>query len=311
MTATTSQPAAERTSFASRFMPRQPNRFIRAVAWIMLLAQSGIIMTGGTVRLTGSGLGCPTWPRCTEDSLTNTQEMGIHGYIEFGNRMLTSVVGAAALLAVYAVWRWSGPTRRRWYAVWERGSTRRDLLRPALVVLAGVVVQAVLGGVTVLTGLHPHQVGIGILNFDDAPDGYPGNLSEECATVAEVCRDAGYATYLSGKWHLAVDMDTPNPAWPTRRGFDRFFGTLEGAGSFYRPRTLVRQETNIEHEAEEPGWFYTDAISDTAVEFLAEHDTTIEDTLAATVESLTMPDYLLDNGLSEADLDALLARLTG
>jgi arylsulfatase len=124
---------------------------------------------------------------------------------------------------------------------------------------------------SLMTGLHPHQVGIGILNFDDSPDGYPGNLAEECATVAEVCRDAGYATYLSGKWHLAVDMEQPNSAWPTRRGFDRFFGTLEGAGSFYRPRTLVRDEVNIEHETERPGWFYTDAISDTAVSFLEDH----------------------------------------
>ena len=91
---------------------------------------------------------------------------------------------------------------------------------------------------SLLTGLHPHQVGIGILNFDDSPDGYPGNLAENCATIAEVLKETGYATYLSGKWHLAVDMDTPNDAWPTRRGFDRFFGTLEGAGSFYQPRTL-------------------------------------------------------------------------
>ena len=125
---------------------------------------------------------------------------------------------------------------------------------------------------SLLTGLHPHQVGIGILNFDDAPDGYPGDLADDCATVAEVLRDAGYATYLSGKWHLSVDMETPNHSWPTRRGFDRFFGTLEGAGSFYRPRTLTRDETNVEHEAEEPGWFYTDAISEHAVRFLAEHD---------------------------------------
>jgi arylsulfatase A-like enzyme len=125
---------------------------------------------------------------------------------------------------------------------------------------------------SLMTGLHPHQVGIGILNFDDSPDGYPGNLSEDCATVAEVLGDAGYATYLSGKWHLAVDMDTPNSAWPTRRGFDRFFGTLEGAGSFYQPRTLVRGEENIEHEATADGWFYTDAISDSAVEFLREHE---------------------------------------
>lgn len=125
---------------------------------------------------------------------------------------------------------------------------------------------------SLMTGLHPHQVGIGILNFDDSPDGYPGNLAEDCATVAEVLKDAGYATYLSGKWHLAVDMDNPNDAWPTRRGFDRFFGTLEGAGSFYQPRTLVRGEDNIEEEAAQDGWFYTDAISDNAVEFLREHE---------------------------------------
>jgi len=125
---------------------------------------------------------------------------------------------------------------------------------------------------SLMTGLHPHQVGIGILNFDDSPDGYPGNLAEDCATVAEVLKDAGYSTYLSGKWHLAVDMDRPNSAWPTRRGFDRFFGTLEGAGSFYQPRTLVRGEQSIEDEAAADGWFYTDAISDSAVEFLREHE---------------------------------------
>ncbi|NUS52307.1 MAG: arylsulfatase [Nocardioidaceae bacterium] len=125
---------------------------------------------------------------------------------------------------------------------------------------------------SLLTGLHPHQVGVGILNFDDTPDGYPGNLSERCVTAAEALQDAGYATYLSGKWHLASDMDTPNGSWPTRRGFDRFFGTLEGAGSFYRPRTLTRDETNVEHEADQPGWYYTDAISDHAVSFVEEHD---------------------------------------
>ncbi|HLR93465.1 MAG TPA: arylsulfatase [Jiangellaceae bacterium] len=125
---------------------------------------------------------------------------------------------------------------------------------------------------SLMTGLHPHQVGIGILNFDDAPDGYPGNLSEQSATIAEVLKGAGYGTYLSGKWHLAVDMDTPNGAWPTRRGFDRFFGTLEGAGSYYQPRTLVRDETNVEQEALNDGFYYTDAITDNALEFLGEHD---------------------------------------
>ena len=101
---------------------------------------------------------------------------------------------------------------------------------------------------SLLTGLHPHQAGIGILNFDDSPDGYPGTLSDRCVTMAEVLRRAGYATYMSGKWHLASDMETPNGAWPTRRGFDRFFGTLEGAGSFYHPRTLLRDERNVEKE---------------------------------------------------------------
>ena len=104
------------------------------------------MVTGGLVRLTGSGLGCPTWPQCVPGSYTPVphQAEGWHRYIEFGNRTLTSVVGVAALLAVYAVWRWAG--------------RRRDLLVPALVVLAGVVVQAVLGGITVLTGLHPLTV---------------------------------------------------------------------------------------------------------------------------------------------------------
>jgi len=127
---------------------------------------------------------------------------------------------------------------------------------------------------SLMTGLNPHQVGIGILNFDDAPDGYPGNLGQECATVAEVLKASGYATCLSGKWHLAVDMDTPNDAWPTRRGFDHFFGTLEGAGSFYQPRTLVRGEENVEEEALAEGWYYTDAITDDAVGFVRQHGET-------------------------------------
>ncbi len=124
---------------------------------------------------------------------------------------------------------------------------------------------------SLLTGLHPHQAGLGILNFDDRPDGYPGNLTESCATLAECLGEAGYGTYLSGKWHLASDMETPNPAWPTRRGFDHFFGTLEGAGSFYNPRTLVRDEQDISHEAAAEGFYYTDAISDAACDFVGQH----------------------------------------
>ncbi|TYB71459.1 arylsulfatase [Nonomuraea sp. PA05] len=121
---------------------------------------------------------------------------------------------------------------------------------------------------SLLTGLHPHQVGVGILTGDERPDGYPGDLSAGSVTAAEALRAAGYRTYLSGKWHVAADMSAPNGAWPTRRGFDRFYGTIDGAGSYYQPVTLTRDERDIEHEANEPGFFYTDAISDNAVRFI-------------------------------------------
>ncbi len=99
---------------------------------------------------------------------------------------------------------------------------------------------------SLLTGLHPHQAGIGVLTNDDRPRGYAGTLNDRCVTIAEVLKAAGYATCLSGKWHLASDMHTPNDAWPTRRGFDRFFGTLTGCGSFFQPGTLTRGEVNVE-----------------------------------------------------------------
>ncbi|MVA76684.1 sulfatase-like hydrolase/transferase [Auraticoccus sp. F435] len=124
---------------------------------------------------------------------------------------------------------------------------------------------------SLMTGLHPHQTGIGILNYDDSPEGYPGTLNRSCVTLAEVLRPAGYATYISGKWHMSNDIHSPDDAWPTRRGFDEFFGTLEGAGSFFQTRTLTRNEENVEHLCEDPGFYYTDAITDHAVEFLRSH----------------------------------------
>lgn len=80
-------------------------------------------------------------------------------------------------------------------------------------------------------------------------------------------RDAGYATCLSGKWHLTTEMHVPNDAWPTRRGFDRFFGTLTGCGSFYTPGTLTRGESDVREENRSPDCFYTDAIAAEAVDF--------------------------------------------
>ena len=109
------------------------------------------MVTGGAVRLTGSGLGCPTWPRCTDDSYVTTAAMGIHGVIEFGNRMLTFVVGL----------------HRRWPAWWRRCCSgprrpRRCCCRRRWSSL-GIPAQGVVGGITVLTDLNPWVVGLHFL----------------------------------------------------------------------------------------------------------------------------------------------------
>jgi cytochrome c oxidase assembly protein subunit 15 len=106
------------------------------------VANGLIVVTGGAVRLTGSGLGCPTWPRCTTESFVATPELAGHGVIEFGNRLLTFVLAAVAVATVVAVWR----------------SSRRDLRPLALITFLGIPAQALLGGVTVLTGLNPWTV---------------------------------------------------------------------------------------------------------------------------------------------------------
>ena len=125
---------------------------------------------------------------------------------------------------------------------------------------------------SLLTGLHPHQTGIGILTYSTGPEGYAGDLNERCVTIAEVLREAGYGTFLSGKWHVAANLTEPTGSWPAQRGFDKFYGTIIGAGSFYFPNTLTRGNQNIEHEAEaDPDFFYTDAISDGAAAFIREH----------------------------------------
>src|SRR5919202_92398 len=126
---------------------------------------------------------------------------------------------------------------------------------------------------SLLTGLHPHQTGIGILTYSTGPEGYAGNLSRNSVTIAEVLKQRGYRTYLSGKWHVASSLTQPTDAWPLQRGFDEFFGTIIGAGSFYNPNTLTRGNRNAEAEAErDPSFFYTDAISDEAVEFIRRHE---------------------------------------
>ncbi|MES3000176.1 MAG: arylsulfatase [Pseudomonadota bacterium] len=130
---------------------------------------------------------------------------------------------------------------------------------------------------SLLTGLHPHQTGIGVLTYNMGPEGYAGNLNQRCVTIAEALKSSGYRSYLSGKWHVAGNLTQPTESWPLQRGFDAFYGTIIGAGSFYDPNTLTRGNENIEHEAREPGFFYTDAISDNAVEFIRRHDSEHKD----------------------------------
>ncbi|AMT94005.1 cytochrome oxidase assembly protein [Brevibacterium linens] len=117
---------------------------IRIAAWAMLIAQAGIILSGGIVRLTGSGLGCSDWPKCTPDSLVATREMGIHSYIEFGNRLLAV---ALAILGVCIV-----------LMLWKHRKKRPDLFWLNIGLLAIVPVQAVVGGITVWTKLNPWVV---------------------------------------------------------------------------------------------------------------------------------------------------------
>ena len=127
---------------------------VRGVFIANLVAQVAILVTGAVVRLTGSGLGCPTWPQCVEGSYTPTtrQPEAWHKYIEFGNRMLTFVLVVLAIAAVVAAW---SDRRARMRA---GRPVRPVILLLALIPILGTVAQAILGGVTVLTGLNPATV---------------------------------------------------------------------------------------------------------------------------------------------------------
>nr|WP_269449731.1 arylsulfatase [Auraticoccus cholistanensis] len=119
---------------------------------------------------------------------------------------------------------------------------------------------------SLLTGLHPHQTGVGILTNDDGPAGYPGRLNDRCVTMAELLGDAGYSTGLVGKWHLTGSIHQPDDAWPTRRGFDYFYGTLAGAGSYYDPVTLTEGETPLPQTPED--FYLTTALGERAEDFV-------------------------------------------
>ena len=181
---------------------------LRLYVWLSLASQILIVVTGGLVRLTGSGLGCPTWPKCTEDSLISTAEMGIHGLIEFGNRLLTFVLLIVALLTFVTILR-THPDRTALtrltlsffgfvalfiiglifavraldlvaisilvtatigilllaliFILRARRTDKRGLAAPAFGLGFGIIVQAVIGGITVLTQLNSWIVGLHFL----------------------------------------------------------------------------------------------------------------------------------------------------
>jgi arylsulfatase len=130
-----------------------------------------------------------------------------------------------------------------------------------------------------LTGLYPHQAGVGHMMEDRGHDGYRGDLNRNAVTMAEVLKPAGYATYAVGKWHVTPGQNAEKLAqkhnWPLQRGFERFYGTIHGAGSFWDPSSLVRDNQLItafnDAEYQPETFYYTDALSDQAVRFISEH----------------------------------------
>lgn len=124
---------------------------------------------------------------------------------------------------------------------------------------------------SLMTGLYPHQAGMGFLsNYNFDQEGYVDDLSKNAVTLAEVFKQAGYATYMSGKWHLDREKSIPNDRsnWPLQRGFDRFFGMLIGSGSFYDPGTLMSDNTFI---APGKDFYLTHAITDNIIRFIDEN----------------------------------------
>jgi cytochrome c oxidase assembly protein subunit 15 len=125
---------------------------LRRWAIVSLIMNIVIVVTGGLVRLTGSGLGCPTWPRCTEDSYVSHPQLGIHGAIEFGNRLFTLVLVIAAALTFLSALLYR-----------EDGKPRSDLRWLTGGLALGIPLQGVIGGIAVLTQLNPYVVGLHLL----------------------------------------------------------------------------------------------------------------------------------------------------
>lgn len=123
---------------------------------------------------------------------------------------------------------------------------------------------------SLLTGLYPHQAGVGLMVEDRGKPAYQGYLNDRCVTIAEVLRSAGYRTLMSGKWHVGEHR----PHWPTDRGFDKYFGLISGACNYFRlddPDAQRHRQMALDDKPWTPpptGFYMTDAIADHAVEFI-------------------------------------------
>jgi arylsulfatase A-like enzyme len=134
---------------------------------------------------------------------------------------------------------------------------------------------------TLLTGLYPHQTGIGHMVADKGLDGYRGDLNNHCVTIAEVLKPAGYSTYMIGKWHVTKHTHPKEESdkfnWPLQRGFDHYYGIINGASSLWDPNSLTRGNQPITikndpvYQPTEP-YHFTDAVSDNATMYIEEHD---------------------------------------
>jgi cytochrome c oxidase assembly protein subunit 15 len=147
--ATTVAPEVRRAVGVMKRIPVPRTETLSRLAVALLVANIVIVVTGGAVRLTGSGLGCPEWPRCTESSFVVHGALGIHGIIEFGNRLLTFVLATVAIVT--------------WVATLRYSPRRPALRRLATGLMVGIPAQALLGGLTVLSGLNPWVVALHLL----------------------------------------------------------------------------------------------------------------------------------------------------
>lgn len=276
--------------FFGRLLPTIIDRRLRVAAWVSFIAEVVIIGTGGAVRLTGSGLGCSEWPLCTPESLVPIYEMqGIHGIIEFGNRLMTGVVGIIAIIVLLWVLHIFGGVRQLLTAVWfalagiafglvcfliaslaglpgfpflvagvllttivaaihsvRTTPGRRDLIVLAWIVLIGVVAQAFVGGITVLTELNAFIVGFH----------YVSSLLLACVTAAFLIRmdtPAGASERVVPRWYAVLAKVTGLPLAMTI-----LFGVLTtGSGPHSGDAAVIRDgfdATFLAHVHAWPGY---------------------------------------------------------